>query len=142
MGQDAVYLLRLCQLEFAPGIVQFDDGQRLNEDSRAGGRQVVDDAPDAALEIGLEGDDVAALALRDERLLQEGSISGRMNDSLEFILYPAVGDTHLAADAGQFGRGIVAHIPALVQAAVNLDYDFGAGLDAAGETCQAGELGL
>ena len=142
VGQDAVHLLRLCQFEFAPGIVQFDDGQRLNKNSRARGGHVVDNAPDAALEISLEGETKAALALRDERLLQKGSVSGRMDDPPEFILYPAVGDTHLTADAGQLGRGVVAHVPAFIQATVYLDYDCGAGLDAAGETRQVGELVL
>ena len=142
VGQDAMYFLLLFELEFAPGVVQFDDGQGLNEDGRTGGGCVVDDAPDAALEVGLERDDVAAFALRDDRLLQKKSVVGRVDDALEFILYPVVCDAHLAADAGQFGRGVVAHVPTLIQAATDLLYDFGTGLNDAGQVCQAGELDL
>ncbi|RKY57139.1 MAG: hypothetical protein DRP96_10500 [Candidatus Neomarinimicrobiota bacterium] len=42
-------------MELAPDVVQFDNGQRLDEDRRAGGGYVVDDASDATLEIGFGG---------------------------------------------------------------------------------------
>ena len=70
-------LLLLLQLQLAPGVVQLHDRQRLDEERGAGGGHVVDDAPDAALEVGLERDHVAPLALRDQRFLQVGRVGRR-----------------------------------------------------------------
>jgi len=70
VGQDAIYLLLFLKLEFAPGVVQFDDGQRFDKERHPRGGAIVDDALEAIFKLGLEGNDVAALALRDERLLQ------------------------------------------------------------------------
>ncbi len=59
------------------------------------------DALDAVLELGFEGDHIPALALRDERLLQVGGVARRVDDLLQLVLDPIVGDLYLTADARQ-----------------------------------------
>jgi len=60
------------QLQLAHGVVLLDDLKRLDKQGGAAGRLVVDDAVDLALGVGADGDNVAALALGDQRLLQIG----------------------------------------------------------------------
>ena len=68
--EDALDLRRLRQLGFAPGVAQLDGDQRLHEQRLAAARSVVDDALDAALGVRRDRDDVAAVAERDDGLLQ------------------------------------------------------------------------
>jgi len=63
---------------------------------------------------------------------------------MEFVLNAGVGDVHLAADARQLGRGVVAHVPTLIQATVDLGDDRPTRADpnAGGHVSQARELAL
>ena len=72
LGQDAALLIPLGQLQLADFVVQLHHRQRLDEERRAGGRLVVDDGLDLALELGAQRDDVAPVALGDDRFLQLG----------------------------------------------------------------------
>ena len=68
--EDALLLGLDRQLRLAPGVAQLDHDQRLDEQRLAAARLVVDDALDLALGIGADRHDVAAVAQRDERLLE------------------------------------------------------------------------
>ncbi len=88
-------------------VVLLDGFERLDVDGLAGGTGAVDDAGDAALELAADGDDEAVAADGDEVFLG-GAVAGKLaqcgakgffDDALLALL--------LAADAAEFGRGIV-----------------------------------
>ena len=71
--EDPLDLLLLGELRLAPGVAELDDDERLDEQRLAAPRRVVDDALDAALRVGADGHDVAAVAQRDDRLLERAA---------------------------------------------------------------------
>ena len=75
-------LLALGGLRLAPGVAQLDRDERLDEQGLAAARGVVDDALDPAPRIGLDRDDVAAVAQGDQRLL-EGARALCLDEGLE-----------------------------------------------------------
>ena len=103
-AQDALDLALLFDLELAPGVAQLDDRQGLEEDGGAAGRHVVDDAGDLAAHVGLDRDDVTAVAQGDDRLL--GDLRGRSarRGCAGAGGQAVVGDADLAAEVGA-GRG-------------------------------------
>ena len=66
----------------------------------AAARRVVDDALDAAPRLGPDRDDVAAVAERDDRLL-EGAAQLRAHQGVQAAAEPVVGDAHGAAQRAQ-----------------------------------------
>jgi hypothetical protein len=92
-------------------VVLLDGFERLDVDGLAGGAGAVDDAGDAALELGADGDDEAVAADGDEVFLgcavggelAQGGAEGFFNDALLALL--------LAADAVQFGEASSASEP-------------------------------
>ena len=77
VAQDALDLALLLELELAPAVAHLDDLQGLQEDGGAGGGDVVDDAGELGAHLRLDGDDVAAVAEGDDRLLEGGAVGGR-----------------------------------------------------------------
>ena len=67
--EDALDLGALGELGLAERVVRLEDLERLDEDGRTRRGLVVDDALHGAAHLGSDGDDVAAAALRDDRLL-------------------------------------------------------------------------
>ena len=68
--EDALLFGLGLELRLAPGVAQLDDDERLDEQRLAAARLIVDDALDAALGVGPDRHDVAAVAQGDDRLLQ------------------------------------------------------------------------
>ena len=109
-------LLRLGrQLRLAPRVGQLDRHERLHEEGLPAARLVVDDAPDPALGIGPHRHHVAAVAQRDERLLQ-GPREVRVDERLEPAAQPFVGQPHRPAQAAQRRRGRVEDLAGRVDA--------------------------
>ena len=77
LGQHAAHFVAFGELQFALGVVQLDDRQRFDEQGRAAGGLVVDDGLDLPLELGAQRDDVAPVALGDDRVLQHRARSCR-----------------------------------------------------------------
>ena len=89
------------------GVVVLHDGQRLQEQGGLGLGLVVDDAGDGAPVVGLDGDDVAAVALGDEGVL-EGVLVFRPEKILfDLAVDPLPGVGQFPAHPGQPGAGLV-----------------------------------
>jgi len=96
-------------------VVLLDGFEGLDEDGLAGRAGAVDDAGDAAFEFGADGDDKTVAADGDDVVLggavrgelAEGGAEGFFNDALLTLL--------IAADAVEFGGGVVS------EGAVRLD---------------------
>ena len=138
--QDAPDFLRFGQLQLAPGVVQVHRGQRLDEERGARGRLVVHQAADAVLEVGLERDHVAPIALGDDRLLQVGAVLRIGDDALELLQQAVVGQPQVAPDVGQLVRGRVEHLAALVERHADRLHQAGRLFDALRQRRQRGEL--
>ncbi len=106
-AEDALDLALLFHLGLAPGVAQLDDGQGLHEDGGAAGGDVVDDALHLAAHLGLDGDDVAAVAQGDYRLLDDAASVRRVDQLLELGLEAVVDGAEVAADDGESGTGAV-----------------------------------
>ena len=89
--EDARDLLGLGDLRLAPGVAELDGDERLDEQRLAAARGVVDDALDPGPGLGLDRDDVAAVAQRDDRLL-EGAAELRADERVQPPAQPVVGD--------------------------------------------------
>jgi len=100
----------------------------------------VDDARNAALELRLERDHVAPVALGDQRLLQVGRVVGVVHDVAQLGLQPVEGDPHFAADARQLGAGRIQHFAGVVQHAPDLVLEGGAFFQPVGDVRQPGKL--
>ncbi len=87
------------------------------------------DAVDVALVLGAHGDDIAALTLRHQRLLQVGLDVTAVHQAIQRAQQALLGDTQLAAQAVQLGAGIVQHVAAIADAARNLRHHVVARLD-------------
>ncbi|OQA37400.1 MAG: hypothetical protein BWY52_03377 [Chloroflexi bacterium ADurb.Bin325] len=133
-------LLLLGELRLAPAVVQIHHGQRLDEEGRAAAGLVVDQAGDAALELGPQWDDITSLALCDDRLLQELRVGRGRDDALEPFHQPGVRLAHLAADAHQRIAGRVHDLPAVVDAAHDLVDQVAGRRDARGDVGDLREL--
>ena len=80
-------------LGLAPGVAQLHDDERLHEQRLAAARRVVDDALDLAPRLGPDRDDVAAVAQRDDRLLERAA-ELRADERVEAPAQAVVGDPH------------------------------------------------
>ena len=106
----------LGDLRLAPGVAELDRDERLDEQGLAAARRVVDDALDPRPGLGLDRDDVAAVAQGDDRLL-EGAAELRADERVEPSAQPVVGDPDGRPEAAQPRRGRVEQLPDRVEAA-------------------------
>ena len=90
--------------------------QRLDEERLAAARRVVDDALDPRPGLGLDRHDVAAVAERDDRLLERAA-QLRADERVQPPAQPVVGDADGRAQAAQPRRGRVEQLPDRVEAA-------------------------
>ncbi len=114
--EDAVDLGLLFVEEADELVVLLDGFEGFDEDGLAGGRGAVDDAGDAALELGFDGDDEAVAADGDEVVLGAAAFAEAAEGFAEALFDGAVLALHGAADAAELGGGVV------VEAAVGFDF--------------------
>ena len=114
--EDALDLRLLGGLRLAPRVAELDDDQRLDEQRLAAARRVVDDALDPALRLGPDRHHVAAVAERDDRLL-EGVAELRGDERVEAAAEPIEGDADGGAQAAEAGRGRVEQLARRVERA-------------------------
>ena len=113
--EDAVDLGLFFVEEADEFVVLLDGFEGFDEDGLAGGRRAVDDAGDVALELGFDGDDEAVAANGDEVVLGAAAFAEAAEGFAEALFDGAVLAFHGAADAAEFGGGVV------VEAAVGFD---------------------
>ena len=82
--------LLLSQLGLTPPVIEIHYGKRLDEQSRAAAGLVMNQAGDAPFELGAQGDDVTALALGDDRLLQKGRVGWGVDDASQIFQQSAM----------------------------------------------------
>ena len=113
--EDAVNLGLLFVEEADEFVVLLDGFEGFDEDGLAGGRRAVDDAGDLAFELGFDRDDEAVAADGDEVFLGAAAFAQAAQGFAEALFDGAVLAFHRAADAAEFGGGVV------VEAAVGFD---------------------
>ena len=131
VAQDALDLLLLGERQLLDVVVELDDGHRLDEERRARGRLVVDDAREARAVLLLDGDDVALVADRDNGVLEELLVLGIVEDARDALLDVRLGGVELAADAPQLDARVLAHGAVLVDRIVEQAFELAEDLDAA-----------
>ena len=105
--QDAVNLALLVFEQADEFVVLLDGFQRLDEDGLAAGTGSVDDALDAALLLGFDGDDEAVATDGDQLVLQGVALGEAAEIAAQRVLDGAALLFDFAADGGQGGRGVV-----------------------------------
>ncbi len=105
--EDALLLHLDLELRLAPGVAQLDRDERLDEQRLAAAGLVMDDAPDLALGVCPDRDDVAAVAERDDGLLEGAAQLAAVDQLLQARAQPLVRDAHAASQAAQRRRGAV-----------------------------------
>ena len=108
-GQDLLDLLFLLQGQLAQAVVEGDDGSGLNEEGRARGGLVVDQARHLRLVLRLDGNAVAVAAQGDHAVLQIGRI-GRVDHLRQLLVDPVPGLLDLPPDLAQGGGGVIRHL--------------------------------
>lgn len=125
--EDGLDLLLLGQLVGAQLVAELQHGERLHEDGRAAGGLVDDEAGELALVLGLHGHDAAAVALRDDGLLEHAVDVGVAEQRIEVAVDLGLGLADVDADGPEPGAGGV--------------HDAGVGGDGAADfALDAGEL--
>ena len=104
LHEDALDLGLLLRAQFAQLVVRLDGGHRLDEERGAGAGHVVHEAGDAALVLGLDGNDIALGAHGDNRLLQRLGVARRGDDLLQRVVHPCARGADQAADGGELRR--------------------------------------
>ena len=140
IAQDALHLSPLLQAELAPLVAHLDDLKRLQEDGGAGGGDVVDDSRYLGAHLRLDGDDVAAIAQGDDRLLEGAAVGARADELLQAMGEAVVGLADVAAELGEDGRGVVHDLRTLVNGAADAALDLSEVDDAFGDLGKEGEL--
>ena len=133
--EDAGDLLGLGDLRLAPGVAELDRDERLDEQGLAAARRVVDDALDPRPGLGLDRHHVAAVAERDDRLL-EGAPELRADERIQPAPQPVVGDTDGRPQATETRRRGVEQLPDRVEAARQRRADRGQRVELAPEVAQ------
>ena len=110
-AQDSLLLPFLGQAGFAPAVAGFDGGQRLNKDGGPAVGNVVDDAGGLGLELGLNQQHQAAVALGDNRFLHHGAALVAAQAALHYLVKLLVGGAGFPAQLTQVGAGVVQHFP-------------------------------
>jgi hypothetical protein len=113
--EDAGHLLALGDLRLSPGVPELDGHERLDEQGLTAPRGVVDDALDPGPCLGLDRDHVAAVAQRDDRLLERTAEFGT-DQRVEPAAEPVVGDPDGRPKSAEAGRGRVQEFTDRVEA--------------------------
>ncbi len=79
----------------------------------------MDDARELGAQLGLDGDDVAAVTQGDDGLLEGAAVGRGADDLLEAMGEAVVGVAGVAAELSEDGRGVVHHFGALVDGAAD-----------------------
>jgi hypothetical protein len=95
---------------------------------------VVDDAAHLALEIGLDRQDIAPVALDNDRLLEDAGAALGVDELVELVHEAVVGGANLDADLAQGGAGAVEDVAFVVEDAVDFGFDALEDGDAGGES--------
>ena len=106
----------LGDLRLAPGVAELDGDERLDEQRLAAAGRVVDDALDPAPRLGLDRDDVAPVAKRDDRLL-EGRCRAPRRRARRAAPEPVVGDPDRRPEPAEPRRRGVEQLADRVEAA-------------------------
>jgi len=114
--EDPGNLLGLGDLGLAPGVAELDHDERLDEQGLAAARRVVDDALDPRPGLGLDRHHVAAVAERDDRLL-EGIPKLRPDQCVQASTQPIVGDADRGPEAPESRRGGVEQLADRIEGA-------------------------
>ena len=114
--EDPGDLLLLGHLGLPPGVAQLDGDERLDEQRLPAARGVVDDALHPGPGLGLDRDHVAAVAQRDDRLL-EGAAELRAHERVEPSPQPVVCDADGGPQPAQPWRRGVEQLADRVEAA-------------------------
>ena len=139
-AKDAFDFALLLALGLAQAIAEFDDGQRLDEQGGAGGGDVVDDGGHLAAQFGLDRDDVASVALGDQRLLGDALGDGVSEGAFELAFETLLDGADLVAGFREGGAGVVGDFASLVDGGFNLTDDGGEVGDALGDAGKLGEF--
>jgi hypothetical protein len=105
--QDAADFLGFLLFERDDVVVDFDRAERLEKQTGAAGRRAVDDAGDAGAVLGLDHQDVAAVALGDDLILQVLRRVLAAQVRLERAAQPRPLLAQALADDLQLGAGVV-----------------------------------
>ena len=130
--EDPLDLLLLGRLRLPPRIAELDGDHRLHEQRLAAARGVVDDPLDAAAGLRLDRDHVAAVAERDDRLLERAA-QLRADERVEPPPETVVGDADGGAQATETRRRGVEQLSDRVEAAGQRRPDRRQGMELAGE---------
>ena len=107
--QDAGDLLLLLCAQLHDAGVGFDNRGRFDKDRCAGGGYVMDDAADLAAVLGAHRHNIAAVAQRNDCVLQEFIGGGILDDIVEFGADGILGRADTAAQIAQRDAGGVRH---------------------------------
>ncbi len=120
LAEDAAALTLLVLHRLLEGVVRLHDLQRLEVVAAAGGRAAVDEAAGAPLGAGLEDDHQPAAAHRDGVLRKLLLVAA---DEVAQLAVDLVADgADLAAQGGEAGAGVLPHLAAAVEHAVDLPH--------------------
>ena len=114
--EDPLDLLLLGRLRLPPGVAELDGDHRLDEQRRAAAGRVVDDALDPGPGLGLDRDHVAAVAERDDRLLERAA-QLRADERVEPPPQPVVRDADRRPQPAEARRRGVEQLADRVEAA-------------------------
>ena len=124
----------LLSLQQAYPVVGLDDGLRLDKDSLAGGRLIVDDTLNLALVTRRSGDNHAPVAECGRCILRGKSVLLRLvQDASERSTNGLACGSQRETYPLKFGRGVVAHLAKLVEHSVYAVYDMRKGQNLLGQ---------
>ena len=109
-GQDAGDLLLLLRAQLHNAGVGLDYGGRLHKDGRACGGYIVDNAADLTAVFGADRHDIAAVAQRDNRVLQKFIGGGVADDIIQLGTDGILGLADFAAQIVERYTGGVGHL--------------------------------
>ncbi len=133
--EDPCDLLLFGDLGLAPGVPELDGDERLHEQGLAAARSVVDDALHPGTGLGLDRDDVAAVAQRHDRFLERVA-QLRADQRVQPPPEAVVRHAHGRAQATQAWRGRVEQLTDRIEAAGQRAADGRQGMELATEVAQ------
>ena len=142
LGQNALDLFLLLDLELTQAIGHLYDRQGFDKESGTAGRRVMNNARDPPLEVGLDGDHITPTSLRDQRFLQIAGVAGIGNDPVQFVQQALVRCAQLTANPGQLFAGVIHHLALIADASTDFVSQTLTGLDARRHVSQQGHLSM
>ena len=139
-GEDAPDFLFFLQLQFSHVVVLLDHGQRFDKECRAARRLVVNDSLDLPFVFRAHWNNVAALALGDNRLLQIGDDVTALHKPVQGAEESVLGHPQLGADPTQFGGGAIYYFGTVVYTTAYLADYMLTRFDGKCDVCEAGKL--